>query len=297
MRLILFSLCLIFAFANGAQAGGLQSGRADAQATYRHIPADAQALACSDPTEQADCKMYFAGFAHTVDLMLATDPSTKGDGDGVCGDIADLVYEFAHEVQTNPKARKAEAHMVLFGLLARDHNCARIKGRIQNRVSAGELIDMCHAGDIGFNLCSQYQAGFISALLFVSEQTRKPILCGDQRLINPLSVARILNDRLQANFRIRRDPAVAVMLNELKAYMSCRTPISSNSPPEDVAQLMAQEEVLNDKCRGGSGDDKATLKACDERDVILKKIKAKNWCWGHDGQVGADRVWERCQSK
>ena len=69
---------------------------------------------------------------------------------------------------------------------------------------------------------------------------------------------------------------------------------SSNSPPEDVARLMAQEEALNDKCRGGSGGNEATLEACNERDVILGRIQANNWCWGHDGQIAADRTWEPC---
>lgn len=262
-------------------------------ATYRHIPANIQAMACSDPVQQADCKIYFAGFAHTVALMYAVNSTTSG----VCGDTADLIHEFVQEVRTNPKAREAETHMVLFTLLARDHNCAKTKGRIQNSVSAGYLIDMCHAGGLGFNLCSQYQAGFISALLFLSKQTEKPILCGDQRLLNAVSVSGMLNDRLQANFRLRRDPAVAIMLNELMANMPCSIPIASDSPPKEVAQLIAQEETLNDKCRGGSGDDPATLKACDERDVIFRKIKAKNWCWGHDDQIGADRTWERCRSR
>lgn len=66
-------------------------------------------------------------------------------------------------------------------------------------------------------------------------------------------------------------------------------------PPTEVALLIAKEEKLNDKCRGGSGDDPATAKACDEREAVLAEIKAKNWCWGNDGQVGADRVWERCK--
>ena len=57
---------------------------------------------------------------------------------------------------------------------------------------------------------------------------------------------------------------------------------------------MAQEEALNDKCRDGSGGDEATLEACNERDVILGKIQARNWCWGHEGQIGADRTWEPC---
>jgi hypothetical protein len=212
----------MFSLANAAQAGGLQSRQADAQTRYNHIPANIEALACTDPPQQADCKIYFAGFAHTLDLIFATDP--KGNaGDGLCGDISDLIYEFAHEVQTNPKARDVETHTVLTTILIRDHNCVKLKGqsRIQNNVSAGELIDMCHAGDRGFNSCSQYQAGFLSAVLFVSEMMGKPLLCGDQRLINPSSVAKMLNDRLLANFRLRRDPAVAVMLDEVKANMPC----------------------------------------------------------------------------
>jgi hypothetical protein len=60
---------------------------------------------------------------------------------------------------------------------------------------------------------------------------------------------------------------------------------------------MNQEDVLNDKCRDGVGDadDKATQKVCEARDIILGEIKTKGWCWGHDGQIGADRNWEPCQ--
>ena len=64
---------------------------------------------------------------------------------------------------------------------------------------------------------------------------------------------------------------------------------------EDVASLIAEEEKLNGECRGSSGDDHATSKkVCDERDVIFGRIRAKNWCWGHDGQAEADRDWEPC---
>jgi hypothetical protein len=221
MRAILLSLSLIFMPAYAVQAARLESRQANAPVTYNHIPAGVEALVCTDPEQQDDCKIYFAGFAHTVDLIFATDP--KGEvGDGLCGDISDLIYEFAHEVQTNPKARGEETHTVLMALLIRDHNCAKIKGhRIQNLVSAGVLIDMCHAGDTGFSSCSQYQAGFLSAVLFVTEQTKNPMLCGDQRFISPLSVAKILNDRLLADFRLRRDSAVAVMLTGLKTNLPC----------------------------------------------------------------------------
>jgi hypothetical protein len=166
---------------------------------------------------QSECKLYFAGFTHTVALIYSMDSTTNG----VCGDTSDLVYEFVNEVRKNKKARESETHMVLFALLARDHSCGNIKDRIKNGISAGSLIDMCHAGDLGFYTCSQYQEGFISALLFLSEQTGEPILCGDQRLINSVSVSGILNSRLQENFRLRRDSAVVVMLHELMEKMPC----------------------------------------------------------------------------
>jgi hypothetical protein len=186
-------------------------------ATYKRIPAYLQASACSDPEQQADCKIYLAGFADTVAMMYAMNPKENG----ICGNTTDLIHEFIQEVRKNPKAHDAETHMLLFALLVRNHGCAEGKGRFQYGVSAGSLIDMCRGGDIGFNLCSQYQAGFISALLFLSEQTSTQILCGDQRLINGVSLSNMLNDRLQANFKLRRDPAVTIMLNELMTNMPC----------------------------------------------------------------------------
>lgn len=186
-------------------------------ATYKRIPANLQASACSDPEQQTDCKIYLTGFADTVAMMYAMNSKENG----VCGNTTELIHEFIQEVQKNPKARDAETHMLLFALLVRNHGCTKGKGRFQYGVSAGSLIDMCRAGDIGFNLCSQYQAGFISALLFLSEQTSTPILCGDQRLINGVSLSNMLNDKLQANFKLRRDPAVTIMLNELMANMPC----------------------------------------------------------------------------
>lgn len=65
-------------------------------------------------------------------------------------------------------------------------------------------------------------------------------------------------------------------------------------PSAKVSELMKQEEVLNDKCRGGAGDDEVTQKACIDREGLLDVIKARGWCWGHAGQTGADKDWEYC---
>lgn len=58
--------------------------------------------------------------------------------------------------------------------------------------------------------------------------------------------------------------------------------------------LFAQEDKLNDRCRGGSGDDPNTQKACDARDKIDAQLKQMGWCWGHAGQIEADKKWEHC---
>jgi hypothetical protein len=51
-------------------------------------------------------------------------------------------------------------------------------------------------------------------------------------------------------------------------------------PPADVQQLIEKSETLNDKCRGGSGNNPSTMKACDQRDKLLENIEKKGWCYG-----------------
>lgn len=51
---------------------------------------------------------------------------------------------------------------------------------------------------------------------------------------------------------------------------------------DDAVQLMHRYEALNDKCRGGSGDDPNTTRACDAREALLPKIEGVV-CFTHDG--------------
>lgn len=60
--------------------------------------------------------------------------------------------------------------------------------------------------------------------------------------------------------------------------------------------LIKQADKLNDQCRGGSGDNPATIKACDKRDKLVVQLKAKGWCYGHEGQAEFQRKWEKCQT-
>jgi hypothetical protein len=68
----------------------------------------------------------------------------------------------------------------------------------------------------------------------------------------------------------------------------------ATTPPRDVEALMARQRQLNGRCRGGSGDDPATTRACDERDAVMKQIAARGWCWGRADQIEAEKRWERC---
>jgi hypothetical protein len=60
-------------------------------------------------------------------------------------------------------------------------------------------------------------------------------------------------------------------------------------------KLIRQWEVANENCRGGSGDDPKTLKACDVREKLARQLEAAKWCYGKEGQSGYQYTWHRCQ--
>jgi peptidoglycan hydrolase-like protein with peptidoglycan-binding domain len=66
------------------------------------------------------------------------------------------------------------------------------------------------------------------------------------------------------------------------------------SAPPEIAPLLERERWLNDKCRGGSGDDPLTADYCALRDKADAQLQAKGWCWGHAGQYGYQKGWELC---
>ncbi|MBS4049990.1 MAG: hypothetical protein KGZ69_02155 [Methylomonas sp.] len=68
----------------------------------------------------------------------------------------------------------------------------------------------------------------------------------------------------------------------------------TSQPTENAKSLIDKEELLNDECRGGNGDDPKTMAACDERDKVFNKLKEIGWCWGPDDAIGADKKWIPC---
>jgi hypothetical protein len=64
--------------------------------------------------------------------------------------------------------------------------------------------------------------------------------------------------------------------------------------PVDVSNLITRTEMLNDKCRGGSGDDPRTQQACTDRDKLASELKQGGWCYGRPGQAEYQRKWQPC---
>jgi hypothetical protein len=59
--------------------------------------------------------------------------------------------------------------------------------------------------------------------------------------------------------------------------------------------IIAQYEQLNETCRGGSGDEPATMKACDDREALYPKVSAQGYCYGTlDDPDEASKNWHRC---
>ena len=56
-------------------------------------------------------------------------------------------------------------------------------------------------------------------------------------------------------------------------------------------ELLQRWMFLNEQCRGGAGDDPATTRACDERNLVDAALFAHGYCYV--GNYGAEQGWER----
>lgn len=55
---------------------------------------------------------------------------------------------------------------------------------------------------------------------------------------------------------------------------------AAEKPNAKTAKLIRQYEKANGSCRGGSGDDSDTWKACGRRDLLGEQIEKLGWCYG-----------------
>jgi hypothetical protein len=62
----------------------------------------------------------------------------------------------------------------------------------------------------------------------------------------------------------------------------------------EISRLLRREDVLNDMCRDGPGNDPKTKGICEQRDATVERLKSLGWCYGDPGQAGYQMVWHRC---
>src|SRR5689334_22285380 len=63
------------------------------------------------------------------------------------------------------------------------------------------------------------------------------------------------------------------------AYLA---PITVHAEAQSPQSIILQWDSFNEACRGGSGDNSATMKACERRNEVSKKLRAVG-CHYHQG--------------
>lgn len=74
------------------------------------------------------------------------------------------------------------------------------------------------------------------------------------------------------------------------------SPSLADGIPSEIGELIKEEGIANEQCRGGSGDNPETQQACDKRDQIVSKLKEMGWCYGTDDQPMYQRQWQPCRT-
>lgn len=62
----------------------------------------------------------------------------------------------------------------------------------------------------------------------------------------------------------------------------------------DAADLIEEWMQWNESCRGGFGDEVATIQACDRRADAAEQLERLSLCYGKEHQSGAEFDWHTC---
>jgi hypothetical protein len=82
----------------------------------------------------------------------------------------------------------------------------------------------------------------------------------------------------------------------LGGFLALAAATPSLAQDAETKQLLRDESVLNDNCRGGSGDDTQTWQACGARDYVGFMLAQRGYCYGKEGQIGTEMEWHQCTS-
>lgn len=80
----------------------------------------------------------------------------------------------------------------------------------------------------------------------------------------------------------------------LLSVVSAKKEDQSEVKTVDIQQMIKQEELFNNRCRDGSGDDPKTLSYCDQRDRLVSELGNNGWCFRQEDQFEAEKTWQKC---
>ncbi|MBW3097482.1 hypothetical protein [Pseudohoeflea coraliihabitans] len=63
---------------------------------------------------------------------------------------------------------------------------------------------------------------------------------------------------------------------------------------ERIGDIIERWHMFSELCQGGSGDDPATLKACEGRSMISQQLEGMGYCLGKEHQSRSQHRWHRC---
>lgn len=102
------------------------------------------------------------------------------------------------------------------------------------------------------------------------------------------SIARGKTSSGAARFELEWDPVTSKIISENgKVIMTDK---GERTPKRIISQWYDQ----NGACRGGSGNEDETWRACDRREDISAKLAAVGWCYGRPGEYGYQMSWHVC---
>lgn len=65
----------------------------------------------------------------------------------------------------------------------------------------------------------------------------------------------------------------------------------------DPQGLIDQWRIQNTLCRGGSGDQPDTQRACEKRQEIGRALDNLDWCYGTKDQMAYQMQWHQCRAE
>ncbi len=68
----------------------------------------------------------------------------------------------------------------------------------------------------------------------------------------------------------------------------------ANAQPPLIEDLLSVENDLNTLCRGGAGNEEATMEVCQIRDKVDQLLSMLGYCYGTQDQAGNQMQWHKC---